>query len=73
MNNNVQTKCIIIIDDHYFDVTNYLDKHPGGRYLLTKYHMKDPTDVFNSIKGHGDGYALSLLDSFCIGKVGENL
>ena len=49
-------KTIIIIDDHYFDVTNYLDDHPGGKCILKKYHLKDATSIFNSIKGHGDGY-----------------
>lgn len=65
-------KCIIIIDSHYFDVTEYSYKHPGGFSILKKYHMKDATDVFNSIKGHGDSYAIDLLESMCIGKVNDN-
>tara|TARA_B100000161_G_C33280039_1_gene293807 strand:+ start:108 stop:329 length:222 start_codon:yes stop_codon:yes gene_type:complete len=62
-------KIIIIIDDYYFDVTNYAKYHPGGQKILKKYHLKDATKEFNSIKGHGDEYALSLLDQFCIGPV----
>ena len=62
-------KIIIIIDDYYFDVTNYAKDHPGGQKILKKYHLKDATNEFNSIKGHGDEYALSLLDKFCIGAV----
>tara|TARA_B100000524_G_C23352566_1_gene262668 strand:- start:77 stop:295 length:219 start_codon:yes stop_codon:yes gene_type:complete len=65
-------KCIIIIDGYYFDVTQYLDKHPGGRLILRKHHMKDATTVFNSIKGHGDSYAIDLMESMCIGKVNNN-
>ena len=65
-------KCVIIIDNYYFDVTNYLDKHPGGANILKKYHMKDATNIFNSIKGHGDSYALDLMESMCIGKVNNN-
>ena len=65
-------KCIIIIDGYYFDVTNYLDKHPGGASILKKYHMKDATNVFNSIKGHGDSYAIDLMESLCIEKVNNN-
>ena len=64
-------KTIIIIDYHYFDVTDYLDYHPGGKCILKKYHLKDATDIFNSIKGHGDGYALSLLDKLCLGHINE--
>lgn len=62
-------KTIIIIDDHYFDVTDYLKDHPGGQKILKKFHLKDATDAFNQIKGHGDEYAISLLDKYCIGKV----
>ncbi len=69
-NNN--DKCIIIIDGYYFDVTSYLDSHPGGRHILTKYHMKDASDAFNSIKGHGDSYAINLMETFCIGKADNN-
>ena len=56
-------KCIIIIDGYYFDVTTYLDKHSGGANILRKYHMKDATThIFNSIKGHGDSYAIDLME-----------
>ena len=65
----MQEKVIIIIDDHYFDVTNYLDSHPGGKKFLKKFHLKDASNEFNSIKGHGDEYALSLLDKYCIGHI----
>ena len=62
-------KIIIFIDDHKFDVTEYANTHPGGKKILKKYNKKDATQAFNEVKGHGDGYALSLLDEFCIGKV----
>ena len=55
---NSQEKIIIIIDDHYFDVTEYAKTHPGGIRILKKFHLKDSTDEFNKIKGHSDGYAL---------------
>ena len=60
-------KVIIIIDEYLFDVTDYCSDHPGGSYILKKYHLKDATDEFNKIKGHSDGYALGLLEKFCIG------
>ena len=65
----MKDKVIIIIDDHYFDVTNYLNSHPGGKKILKKFHLKDASNEFNSIKGHGDEYALSLLDKYCIGHI----
>lgn len=68
---NSQEKIIIIIDGYYFDVTEYSKTHPGGIRILKKFHLKDATDEFNKIKGHSDGYALGLLDKFCIGPVDE--
>lgn len=57
-------KIIIKIDDHYFDVTDYADKHPGGRKILQRYHMKDGTLSFNGIKGHGETYVTELLKKY---------
>ena len=63
-----KSKVIIIIDDYKFDVTDYQHIHPGGKKILQKYNNKDATEAFNNVKGHSDGYALGLLDEFCIGK-----
>ena len=62
-------KIIIFIDNYKFDVTEYAHTHPGGKKILQKYNNKNATKAFNEVKGHGDGYALGLLDKFCIGKV----
>ena len=64
-------KTIIIIDNYYFDVTEYMHLHPGGSSILSKYHLKDATNVFNSVKGHNDEYALDLLDKYCIGHIDQ--
>ena len=61
-------KVIIVIDNHRFDVTGYMDQHPGGKKILQKFNNKDATDAFNEVRGHHDGYVLGLLDEFCIGK-----
>ena len=62
-------KIIIIIDEYLFDVTSYADKHPGGKRILKKFHLKDSTEEFNKIKGHGDGYILGLSEELCIGSM----
>ena len=61
-------RVIIIIDNHLFDVTDYMNSHPGGKKILQKFHNKDATEAFNEVRGHHDGYVLGLLDEFCIGK-----
>lgn len=60
---------IIIIDEYYFDVTEYVAHHPGGGRILQKYHMRDATVPFNEVPGHSDAYALGLLDAMCLGRV----
>lgn len=62
-------RVIIIIDDHKFDVTDFLKHHPGGPEIIRKYNGKDATEAFNEIKGHFDGYVDSKLDEMCIGKL----
>lgn len=60
---------IIIIDNHYFDVTEYANKHPGGANIIKKFHLKDATIAFNNIRGHSDSYVDFILDKCCIGPV----
>lgn len=60
---------IVMIDDYYFDVTFYASNHPGGKYILKKFHLKDATKDFNQIKGHGDEFAINELDKYCVGSV----
>ena len=62
-------KIVIFIDNYKFDITEYANKHPGGKKILEKYNNKDATNAFNNVKGHCDGYVLGLLDEFCIGKI----
>ena len=50
---------IIIIDNHKFDVTDYIDEHPGGRDILIQNNGNDVTQLFNECGGHFDGYVKS--------------
>ena len=69
MESKTTDKVIIIIDDHKFDVTDFLKKHPGGPEIIKKYNGKDATKAFNEVRGHFDGYVDGMLDEMCIGKV----
>jgi cytochrome b involved in lipid metabolism len=55
-------KIYIMIDNHWFDVTNF-NNHPGGKKIFKINHMKDVSTQFNEIKGHYDTNCLSLLES----------
>ena len=56
-------KIYIKIDNFWFDLSNYND-HPGGKTIFKKYHLKDATDSFNSIRGHSDTFVESKLKTF---------
>ena len=64
-----ENQIIIIIDDYKFNVTKYVNDHPGGKKIIQKYNKKDATEAFNSIRGHSDGYVLGILEDLCIGPV----
>ena len=59
----IDDKIYIRIDNHWFDLTDYKD-HPGGTRILKKYHLKEATIEFNSIRGHSDGFAEGKLMEF---------
>ncbi len=67
MKNTVEP-LIIIIEGYKFDITSYVDKHPGGASILKKFNGKDATKAFNAIKGHDESTVIDMLDKFCIGK-----
>lgn len=48
----------IKLDDHWFDVTEYAKRHPGGEYIIKNYHLKDSTNAFDNVRGHIDSYHL---------------
>lgn len=57
----------IIIDDKVYDVSKFLDEHPGGDEIIFDQAGRDATENFVDI-GHSDD-ALKLLKSKCIGTV----
>lgn len=57
----------IIIRDMVYDVTDYLDEHPGGPELVTDFAGRDGTKDFDDF-GHS-GAAMELLKKFKIGEL----
>jgi cytochrome b involved in lipid metabolism len=60
---NLNDKIYVKIDNHWFDLTNY-KIHPGGTRILKKYHLKDASKIFNSIKGHNETFVEDKLYEF---------
>ncbi|KAG5464553.1 hypothetical protein LSCM1_00744 [Leishmania martiniquensis] len=42
-------KCIIRIDDNWYDCTSWRNSHPGGAQMCDEFHGKDATDAFYSL------------------------
>jgi len=62
---NSREDCWMIINGKVYDVTTWIDKHPGGDIILS-YAGLDATDVFEAFH---DSTTLKLLPGFYIGDV----
>ncbi|GKV22408.1 hypothetical protein SLEP1_g32286 [Rubroshorea leprosula] len=67
---NTKDDCWIVIDGKVYDVTSYLDEHPGGDDVVVEATAKDATDDFEDV-GHSDS-ARELLQNFCIGELDKS-
>jgi len=50
---NKETDCWISINNNVYDVTTYIDIHPGGTKNITDYCGKEATESYNNVKKHG--------------------
>lgn len=58
-------KKLIVIQNKVYDVTEFMEVHPGGKQILMEQCGKDVTNMFNSV-GHSKE-ALKLLETLQIG------
>ncbi|CAN6881670.1 unnamed protein product [Brassica oleracea] len=66
---NKQDDCWIVIDGKVYDVTPYMDEHPGGDDVLLAVTGKDATDEFEDA-GHSKT-ARELMEEYFIGELDE--
>ncbi|KAK8526066.1 hypothetical protein V6N12_020547 [Hibiscus sabdariffa] len=64
---NTKDDCWVVIDGKVYDVTSYLDDHPGGDDVVLAATGKDATDEFEDA-GHSKS-AKELMQNFCIGEL----
>ncbi|KAL3232484.1 Cytochrome b5 [Nakaseomyces bracarensis] len=67
---NKEGDCWIIIDGNVYDVSKFLDEHPGGDEIIFEHRGNDATGDFVDI-GHSDD-ALKILKTLKIGTVDKN-
>lgn len=62
-----KNSCWIILHDKVYDVSKFLDEHPGGEEVLLEQGGKDATENFEDV-GHSTD-ARDLLPQYLIGEV----
>ncbi|ELA45932.1 hypothetical protein VCUG_02574 [Vavraia culicis subsp. floridensis] len=60
---NNEKSCWVIYNSCVYDVTNYLNVHPGGSRILLRYGGKDITEIFDAVHKHVDIHKI-LEDNF---------
>ncbi len=62
----------VVIDNKVYDVTPFLDLHPGGGDLILQATgAYDATGIFEQTHGEGLKYSLRILNQFYIGELEE--
>ncbi|XP_031096700.1 cytochrome b5-like [Ipomoea triloba] len=64
---NTPKDCWVIINAKAYNVTNFLNEHPGGEDVLLAAAGKDASEEFEDA-GHGSAARL-MLDEFYVGEV----
>lgn len=65
---NTEADCWIVVDGKVYDVTSYLDDHPGGIEIIVDVAGQDSTEDFEDV-GHSED-AYEQLKDYLIGVLG---
>jgi cytochrome b involved in lipid metabolism len=66
---NTPSSMYIIVDSSVYDVTNFVDEHPGGAKILKRVAGKDATKQF--WKYHNESVLKKYSPKLKVGEVGE--
>ncbi|KAI8983971.1 acyl-CoA dehydrogenase/oxidase [Mycotypha africana] len=64
---NVENDCWVIVHNYVFDVTHFLNEHPGGKKILLKVAGTDATTQFDNF--HNTSILNKYLPNLMIGKI----
>jgi len=67
--NKTEKSVWLVIHDQVFDVTKFLDEHPGGEEILLEHAGQDSTEAFEDV-GHSTD-AREMLKEYLIGDLIE--
>lgn len=66
---NSKERTLLILHDKVYDVTSFLNEHPGGEEVLLEHGGKDGSEDFDDV-GHSID-ALDLMNSYLVGELVE--
>ncbi|ERN09073.1 hypothetical protein AMTRI_Chr06g197440 [Amborella trichopoda] len=66
-NHNTPQDCWLVINGKVYNVTEFLEDHPGGDEVLLSATGKDATDDFEDV-GHSTS-ARAMMDEFYVGEI----
>lgn len=64
---NTANETVFVIDNLVYDITAFLDDHPGGHEVLLNVGGKDASEDFDDV-GHSSD-AKDIMHKYCIGEV----
>lgn len=70
---NTLSDCYLVIEGKVYDVTSYVNDHPGGKEMLLIGCGKDATSLYNTKGGEGRGHSMfarDLLQTYYVADVG---
>lgn len=73
---NSTADCWLVINSQVYNVTSYLNSHPGGVGAITPFCGGEATNAFNTKGGRGGGHsgtAASILANYRLGSLGSNV
>lgn len=65
---NSAQKCLTIIDKKVYNITNYVNQHPGGSENILSICGKDGTSAFERQHGNNQGI-INVLSKFIVGEI----
>lgn len=67
---NIPGNCWIIVSNKIYNVTSYLNSHPGGTSAIIPYCGKDATEIYSPIHS---SYARDLLKNYYLGDIDQKI
>ena len=64
---NTENDIWIIINHNVYDITDFINQHPGGKSILLSFAGQDVTDYFEEL--HKPDILIEIADQYKIGSI----